>query len=124
MKRKIRIKNKRKFISRMVILFAMVLAVNVMVSFAKYPEKYSTTWKYQLENELADGNKDALEYYNRVYVSNGKYLFGDSYIVEKTNANDYLNLATIVDVKISEKGITLITDNGNTYCLEGSFFND
>ena len=80
MKRRIRIVNKRKFISRIAMLFAIILALNVMVSFAKYPEQYSTTWKYQLENDLAEGNQEALEYYNRVYVSNGKNLFGDKYI--------------------------------------------
>lgn len=45
--------------------------------FCHYPEKYLTTWKYQLHNEIKSGNQEAVDYYNNVYVSHGIKLFDD-----------------------------------------------
>ena len=75
-KTKIRI-NKGKLMSRVIMLCALLLAANMCISFAKYPEQYITTWKYQLKNDIAKGKADAIEYYNDTYVANGKYLFGE-----------------------------------------------
>ena len=116
MKAKRRI-NKRKFISRLVCLLAVVVLLNAVVSFAKYPEQYLTTWKCQLENDLAKGNRDAIEYYNDTYVANGKYLFGGKYIVEERK-DEYLNMATVVGYEMSDEGVMLITDDGNGYFIE------
>ena len=106
--------NKGKFISRLVMLLVVLLMVNMGVSFAKYPEQYLGTWKYQLENELAKGNQEMLEYYNRNYVANGKQLFGDKYIVE----DEYLNMATVIGYETSDDGVLLLTNDGNGYFIE------
>lgn len=47
----------------------------VTIDFVKYPECYSTTWRYQLENDIKSGNAEAIDYYNRVYIENGRILF-------------------------------------------------
>lgn len=41
----------------------------------RYPECYLTTWKYQLKNDLARGDKVAIEYYESRYIANGRTLF-------------------------------------------------
>ena len=74
---------KGKLISRIAVMCTLLFVVSMGVSFAKYPEEYLPTWKYQLENDLVKGNQEAIEYYNDNYIANGKQLFGDKYIVEK-----------------------------------------
>lgn len=106
-------KGKGKLVSRLAILCALLFAVNMGVSFAKYPEQYLTTWKYQLENDLAKGNQDAIEYYNNNYVANGKQLFGDKYIDD-----EYLNLSTVIGYETSDDGVLLLTNDGNGYYIE------
>ena len=98
---------------------AVVVLLNTAMSFAKYPEQYVTTWRYQLESDLAKGNQDAIEYYNDTYVANGKYLFGGKYIVEEPKREDeYLNMTTVVGYETSDDGVLLITDDGNGYFIE------
>ena len=106
--------NKGKLISRLAIICALLFVVNMGISFAKYPEQYLTTWKYQLENDLSKGNQDAIEYYNDTYIANGKQLFGDKYIVE----DEYLNMTTIVGYETSDDGVLLLTNDGNGYYIE------
>ena len=112
-KSKVRI-NKRKLVSRLAMLCILLFAANICVSFVNYPEQYITTWKYHLENDLAKGNKDAVEYYNDTYVANGKRLFGDDYIVN----SEYLDMATVVGYETSDDGVLLVTDDGNGYYIE------
>lgn len=79
--------NKRTHKSRKINLnrlFASLLVLTLIITFTAYitdfvrfPDKYITTWKYQLENEIASGDQKAIEYYNRVYKSNGINLFED-----------------------------------------------
>lgn len=76
----INIKLLKKVLKRL--LFKTVLVLLIAVSFltmyvdiCKYPEKYLTTWKYQLHNEIKSGNQESIDYYNRVYVANGIDLF-------------------------------------------------
>ena len=69
--------NKGKLVSRLAVLSAMLFMTSMCINFCKYPEQYLTTWKYQLENDLSNGNQVAIEYYNNKYVANGKYLFGE-----------------------------------------------
>ena len=107
-------KGKGKLISRLAIICALLFVVSMGVSFAKYPERYLTTWKYQLENDLAKGNPEAIEYYNNTYIANGKQLFGDKYIVEDV----YLNLATVIGSESSDDGVLLLTNDGNGYYIE------
>lgn len=115
-------KNKGKFrIGKSEIIIALITmclcvgTASATVSFFKYPEQYMTTWKYQLKNDLAKGNQEALEYYNDRYVANGKLLFGDKYIVE----DEYLNLSTVVGYETSNEGVLLLTNDGNGYFIEG-----
>lgn len=112
-KKRLRI-NKGKMISRVAMLIVILLMANMGVSFAKYPEQYLTTWRYQLENDLAKGKQDAIEYYNETYVANGKQLFGDKYIVE----DEYLNMATVIGYETSDNGVMLLTNDGNGYFIE------
>ena len=65
-------------------LFTMVLCATVIAGclhlcfdFCRYPEKYITTLKYQLQNDIKKGNAEAIEYYNDNYISNGVYLYGE-----------------------------------------------
>lgn len=105
--------NKGKLISRLAIICALLFVVNMGISFAKYPEQYLTTWKYQLENDLSKGNQDAIEYYNDTYIANGKQLFGDKYIDD-----EYLNLSTVIGYETSDDGVLLLTNDGNGYYIE------
>lgn len=68
------------------VIFVVLATANVLVSFTKYPEQYLPTWKYQLKNDLAKGNQEAIQYYNDTYIANGKQLFG----------NDYLDMTTVI----------------------------
>lgn len=106
--------NKGKFISRIAMLFVILLMASMSMSFAKYPEQYLTTWKYQLENDLAEGKQEAIEYYNDTYIANGKQLFGDKYIAKA----DYLDMNTVVGYEVSDGGVLLITYDGNGYFIE------
>ena len=114
--------NKGKIAVAVTTICLCLFIITCTISFFKYPEQYMTTWKYQLEKDLRNGDEKAIEYYNSRYVANGKYLFGDRYILEKPN-DEYLNLATVVDVEISENGLMLITDGGDGYYLEGDYLN-
>lgn len=42
-----------------------------------YPEKYLTTWRYQLHNDLIQGDADAWTYYQNTYLANGVILYQD-----------------------------------------------
>lgn len=45
------------------------------IDFVQYPEKYITTWKYHLYNDLARGDSEAIDYYQRMYIDKGEHLF-------------------------------------------------
>ena len=49
--------------------------LGLFFDFAKYPEQYLTTWEYQLENDLKNGDAEAIEYYTTNYLENDKKLF-------------------------------------------------
>lgn len=56
-------------------LILLVATVYVSVDFYRFPEKYITTWKYQLENRIKRGDQEAMEYYKRTYIQHGENLF-------------------------------------------------
>ena len=91
------------------IILAVVFAV-LMVDTIRFPECHFTTWKYQLENDIKQGNERAIEYYHERYIANGRYLFGE----EDTR----LDMATVVDYETTEYGLYLYTNDGNGYYLE------
>ena len=66
----------RLFCSLLVLTLIISLSA-CMIDFMRFPDKYMTTWKYQLKNDIQSGNQEAIAYYNRVYKSNGINLFED-----------------------------------------------
>ena len=64
----------------MAIIVLIILAIVLFFAtydVINYPEKYFSTWRYQLKNDIARGDSEAIEYYNRNYVSKGIDLWGD-----------------------------------------------
>lgn len=59
------------------ILTALILIALIILSidFYRFPEKYITTWKYQLEYKIKQGDQEAIDYYKRIYVQHGESLF-------------------------------------------------
>lgn len=66
---------KRLLFKTVLVLLVTVPLLTMYVDFCRFPEKYLTTWKYQLHNEIKSGNQESIDYYNRVYVANGIDLF-------------------------------------------------
>lgn len=58
------------------VLITFILSI-ILINIATYPEIYSTTWRYQLHNDLKAGDVQAQEYYQNTYLSKGKVLFED-----------------------------------------------
>ena len=71
-------KKKRKKYSRLERLICfIIIMVNLIlcIDFVRFPECYLTTWKYKLKNEIASGNKQSIEYYEKNYIAHGKSLY-------------------------------------------------
>ena len=49
----------------------------LVLDFLRFPECYMPTWRHALECDIQNGKADAIEYYERVYIANEKYLFGE-----------------------------------------------
>ena len=58
-------------------LIVAVLFVALLSGLFKYPEKYLSTWRYQLKCDIEQGNEEAIRYYETNYVANGIDLFGE-----------------------------------------------
>ena len=62
-------------------LFSYLTIITILIlqffNFAKYPELYSTTLRYQLKNDLIDNDADAWTYYENIYLANGVILYQD-----------------------------------------------
>lgn len=112
-KKGFKINLKRLFASLLVLTLIITLSA-CMVDFVRFPDKYLTTWKYQLKNEIASGDQKAIDYYNKYYISKGVYLYGEDAETE----SDFLNLATVTDFEATEHGILLHTEDGNGYFIE------
>lgn len=72
--------SKRRFVQNfasgmVIILFTMGLLL--VVDFMRFPEYYMPTWRHALECEINRGEAEAIDYYERVYIANEKYLFGE-----------------------------------------------
>ena len=116
--------NKRTHKSRKINLnrlFASLLILTLITSFTacitdfmRFPDKYITTWKYQLKNEIASGDQKSIDYYNKYYTSKGVYLYGEDAEPE----SDFLNLATVTSYETTKHGILLHTEDGNGYFIE------
>lgn len=63
-----------------IIIYAAVAAFTVFLAIftykiMKYPEIYSTSARYQLQNKISRGDAEAVNYYNQNYINNGIKLF-------------------------------------------------
>ena len=67
----------KKRFNRMIALILIILSIYAVYDFVKYPEVYLTTWKYQLQQDIKNGDAEAIEYYTTTYVANGKVLFDE-----------------------------------------------
>lgn len=72
MKRRIRALKAAKFAFTVAIITALCF---LAVDLARYPEAYISTWRYQLKNDIEQGNQKAIEYYQYNYVESGRELF-------------------------------------------------
>ena len=69
--------NLNRLFTSLLILAVFISCIVLYIDFCRMPEKYCTTWKYQLKNDIQSGDTEAIAYYNRVYKSNGINLFED-----------------------------------------------
>lgn len=53
----------------------LILFLFISFDFLCYPEKYITSWKYQLKNDILNGNEEMIEYYETRYLKNNIELF-------------------------------------------------
>ena len=74
--------NRRKMKVNFKRLGAVVLALAIataaillLTSFVKHPEQYISTWRYQLQCDIENGDETAIEYYETTYLANGINLF-------------------------------------------------
>lgn len=74
--KRLKIDLRRLFVSTMTIIMTVTF-LRFTVDFMRYPDKYITTWKYQLQNEINAGNAESIEYYQTNYIDKGVYLFGE-----------------------------------------------
>ena len=73
-----------KFTRFIFICIFTILFSCLIYNFIKYPECYLSTWKYQLKNEIYNGDLSAISLYENVYVKNRKDLFEDNFEIRKT----------------------------------------
>lgn len=57
------------------ILLITYFLITTTIDFCKYPEKYITTWRYQLQQDIKNGDVEAIAYYNNNYLKNNVKLF-------------------------------------------------
>lgn len=67
----------KRFFTSLLIITLFILFAAYITDFIRFPDKYITTWKYQLKNDIQSGDIEAIIYYNKVYKSNGINLFED-----------------------------------------------
>ena len=69
--------NLNRLFTSLLTVIVIISCIGLYVDFCRFPEKYCTTYKYQLHNDIKRGDAEAIEYYNKVYTSNGIKLFED-----------------------------------------------
>ena len=69
--------NLKRLFESLLIIIVFASCIGLYVDFVRFPDKYITTLKYQLEKDIQSGDMEAITYYNRVYKSNGINLFED-----------------------------------------------
>lgn len=82
-KNKTRIKiNFKRFTAFVSSLILSIVLLTISIDIIRFPECYFSVWRYQLQKDIEDGNAEAINYYNNVYVSNGHLLYGNNFINE------------------------------------------
>lgn len=70
---KMRIVNKKKFIkamSTLILSIVLIILFSIMsIELIQYPEKYLTTWRYQLQQKVNSGDQEAIDYYQETYLN-------------------------------------------------------
>ena len=61
----------KKLILIVVTIILVMALFDLIYSMIVYPEMFFSTWRYQLKNDIARGNKDAIRYYETKYLANG-----------------------------------------------------
>lgn len=69
--------NLNRLFTSLLTVIVIISCIGLYVDLCRFPEKYCTTWKYQLKNEIASGDQKAIDYYNKHYTSKGVYLYGE-----------------------------------------------
>lgn len=105
--------NLNRLFTSLLILTLIITFTACITDFCRFPDKYITTWKYQLKNEIANGDQKSIDYYNKYYTSKGVYLYGEDAEPE----SDFLNLATVTSYEATEHGVLLHTEDGNGYFI-------
>ena len=72
---KYKLVNPKRFITCIAALISVIVFTIFAIDFYRFPEKYITTWKYQLEYKIKQGDQEAIDYYKRVYIQNNENLF-------------------------------------------------
>lgn len=60
---------------RIVKIIALVFILGIIIDFFRFPDCYLNTWKYQLQEEIQNGNEQSIKYYQEHYLNKGRELF-------------------------------------------------
>lgn len=68
-----KIVNKKKFIKAIstivITIMLTVIMIFMSIELIQYPEKYLTTWRYQLQQKVNFGDQEAIDYYQETYLN-------------------------------------------------------
>ncbi len=68
-----KIVNKKKFIKAIstivITIIFTVIMIFMSIELIQYPEKYLTTWRYQLQQKVNSGDQEAIDYYQETYLN-------------------------------------------------------
>ena len=68
-----KIVNKKKFIKAITTIVITIILTVIMIFMSieliQYPEKYLTTWRYQLQQKVNSGDQEAIDYYQETYLN-------------------------------------------------------
>lgn len=67
--------NVKQFAKSVTILVLIIALFVITIDVIRFPEWYMSTWRYQLKNDIENGEETAIEYYENTYIANGRILF-------------------------------------------------
>lgn len=65
----------KKLISTIIALTLITPLLLVAIDFVRFPECYFPSWENSLKNDIANGDEEMIEYYERNYIANNRILF-------------------------------------------------